>query len=209
MILKMADSHLSLDCLSPSSSSSSSSESGDGTFHAKVNRIRVQPHRVSKEKKPILGYDSNDDIYPTEFNASYTLTGTAAIPQVNDFDASFVSPEQVFMDDFTIVTQEKSGRFPQETQEDIGQFHQATQEITDRIAQANQEEPATATPDNHGRFNKVPPLDSGQFSQVNGGQNGKSPIPIFFHCRNRTFLTNSHDCLTTMQTTLFNYRITD
>ena len=171
----MADFHLSLDCLSPSSSSSSSSESGDGTFRAKVNRIRVQPHRVSKEKKPILDYESNNDIYPREFDASYTFTGTAAIPQVDNFDASFVSPEQVFMDDFTIVTQEKSGRFPQETQEDIGQFHQATQEITDRIAQANQEEPATATPDNHGRFNKVPPLDSGRFSQVNGGQNGMSP----------------------------------
>lgn len=168
----MADSHFSFDRLSPSSSSSSSSESGDFTFRAKVHRIRVQPHRVSKEKKPILDYDSNDDIYPTEFDASYTLTGTAAIPQVDDFDASFVSPEQVFMDDFTIVTQEKSGRFPQETQEDIGQFSQATQEITDRIAQANQEEPATATPDNHGRFNKVPTLDIGRFSQVNGGQNG-------------------------------------
>jgi hypothetical protein len=85
-----------------------------------VNWIQVQPHRVSKEKKPILDYNSNDNIYPTEFNDSYTLTGTAVIPLVNNFDTSSVSPEQVFMDDFTIVTQEKSGQFPQETQEDIG-----------------------------------------------------------------------------------------
>jgi hypothetical protein len=171
----MADSHFTLDCLSPSSSSSSSSESGVGTVCAKVNRIRVQPHRVSKEKKPILDYNSNDDIYPTQFNDSYTLTGTAAIPQVNDFDASSVSPEQVFMDDFTIVTQEKSGPFPQETQEDIGQFPQATQEITDQITQANQEKPdqfTPATPDNHSQFNKMPPIDGGRFSQVNGSRNG-------------------------------------
>ena len=114
-------------------------------------------------------------IYPTEFDNSYTFTGTAAIQQVNNFDASSVSPEQVFMDDFTIVTQEKSGQFPQETQEDIGQFPQATQEITKQITQANQEKPdqfSPAFPDNHRQFNKLPTLDSGQFSQVNGGQNG-------------------------------------
>ena len=134
----MADSHLSLDRLSPSSSSSSSSESGDGTFRVKVNRIRVQPHRVSKEKKPILDYNSNDDIYPTEFDASYTLTGTAVIPQVDNFDASFVSPEQVFMDDFTIVTQEKSGRFPQVTQEITNQITQQTKRNLTNLPQRPQ-----------------------------------------------------------------------
>jgi hypothetical protein len=109
-ILKMADSHFTLDQLSPSSSSSSSSESGVSTVHAKVNQIQVQPHRVSKDKKSILDFDSNDDFYPPEFDNSYSLTGTAPIHQVNDFDNSSVSPEQVFMDeDFTIVTQEKSG----------------------------------------------------------------------------------------------------
>jgi hypothetical protein len=163
----MADSHFTLDRLSPSSSSSSSSsssKSGVGTVCAKVNQIQVQPRCVSKDKKPILDYDSNHNFYPPEFNDSYTLTGTAAIQQVNNFDDSSVSPEQVFMDDFTIVTQENSGQFPKETQENIGQFPQTTQENTNQCTQANQENTnqfTQATPDNHGHFNKLPPLDRG------------------------------------------------
>jgi hypothetical protein len=62
----MTDSHYTLDYLSPSSSSSSSSESGVGTVGAKVNQIWVQPHCVSKDKKPILDYNSNNDFYPPD-----------------------------------------------------------------------------------------------------------------------------------------------
>jgi hypothetical protein len=160
----MADSHYTLDCLSPSSSSSSSSESGVSTVSAKVNWIQVQPHCVSKDKKSILDYDSNDNFYPPEFDDSYTLTGKAAIQQIKDLDHPSVSPEQVFMDDFTIVTQENSGQFPQATQENIGQFPKATQENSGQFPQATQE--------NSGQFPQANQENTNQFTQATPDNHG-------------------------------------
>lgn len=57
---KMDVSHYTFDRLTPSDVS----ESAVGAGGAKVNRIRVQPHRRSKESEPIIDYDSNDDLDP-------------------------------------------------------------------------------------------------------------------------------------------------
>jgi hypothetical protein len=77
----MALSHYTLDCLSPSNSP----ESGVGAGGAQVNRTQVQPHHVSKDKKPILDYNSNDDFEEPQFNNSDTPTGQAAILQFKNF----------------------------------------------------------------------------------------------------------------------------
>ena len=90
----MVLSHYTLDCLSPINPS----ESGIGAGGGQVGWIRVQPHRVSKDKKPILDYDSSNDDFEEQ-----------------DFDDFAVSPEQGLVDDFTIVTQENSGQFSRVT----------------------------------------------------------------------------------------------
>jgi hypothetical protein len=59
-IWRMDVSHYTFDRLTHSDSS----ESAVGAGCAKVNRIRVQPHRRSKDSKPIVDYDSNDDFEP-------------------------------------------------------------------------------------------------------------------------------------------------
>jgi hypothetical protein len=167
----MALSHYTLDRLSPSDSS----ESGVGAGGAKVNRIRVQPHRVSKDKKPILDYDSNDDFEQPEFDNSDTGTGPSAIRQFEDFDDFAASPEEGLMEDFTIVTQDNSGRFPQATWENTVQFPQATQENMVQKGQATQENTVQfpqAIHENTCQFIEVTPLNSEQFSQVTGGRNG-------------------------------------
>jgi hypothetical protein len=135
-IWKMVLSHYTLlDRLSPINPS----ESGIGAGGGQVGRIRVQPHHVSKDKKPILDYDSsNDDFEDQDFNDSDTPAGQAAIQHFDDFishdgyendmnvdnnhgghrriyDDFAVSPEQGLVDDFTIVTQENSGRFSRVT----------------------------------------------------------------------------------------------
>jgi hypothetical protein len=145
LILKLALSHCTLDGLSPSNAS----ESDVGG--EEVNWIQVQPHCVSKDKKPILDYDSNNDFEEQEFNNSDTPTGQATIRGLEDFisqdgyekdmnvdddrgrhrcidDDFAASHEEGFMEDFTIATQENSGRFIQATQENSGQFTQAPHE---------------------------------------------------------------------------------
>jgi hypothetical protein len=172
----MANSHYTLDRLSPSSSSS---ESGVAAGGAKVNRIRVQPHHVSQDKKPILDYDSNDDFEQPAFDDSDTFTGGVAIRQFEDFNDFAASPEEGLMEDFTIVTQDNSGRFPQATKENSVRFSQATQENTVQKGKVTQENTGRYPPaiqENTCHFTKVTPLNSKQFSQVTGGQNGMRPI---------------------------------
>lgn len=141
----MVLSHYTLDRLSPINPS----DSGVGVGGAQVSRIRVQPHRVSKDKKPILDYDSNDDFEEQEFDDSDTPNGQADIQHFDDFisqdgyendtnvdddrgghrrfyDDFAVSHEEGLMDNFTIVTQENSGRFTQVTQENSGRFSGVT-----------------------------------------------------------------------------------
>jgi hypothetical protein len=126
----MVLSHYTLDRLSPINQS----ESGIGAGGGQVGQIRVQPHRVSKYKKPILDYDSNEDFEDEHFVDSDTPTpaGQAAIQHFDDFisqdgyendtnvdnshgrhiriyDNFAVAPEQGLVDNFTIVTQENSG----------------------------------------------------------------------------------------------------
>jgi hypothetical protein len=103
MIGKLAHSHsYTIDCLSPSSSltSSSSTESGVGPGGTDLNWIQVQPHCISKDKKPILDYDSNDN-----FDDYDTLTGKPVILQFQEFNDLSASPEEGWMEDFTIVTE--------------------------------------------------------------------------------------------------------
>jgi hypothetical protein len=103
--------------------SSSSTESGVGPGGTDLNRIRVQPHCVSKDEKPILDYDLNDN-----FDNYDTLTGEPAILQFQEFNDLSASPEEEWMEDFTIVTEENTGRFPKVPQESSGRFPKATQE---------------------------------------------------------------------------------
>jgi hypothetical protein len=126
MIGKFAHSHsYTHDRLSSSSSSTSSSstESGVGPGVADRNPIRVQPHRVSKDKKPILDYDSNDD-----FDDYESITGKPEILHFQELDDLSDSPQEGWMEDFTIVTQENSTRFPKVPQESSSGFPKATQE---------------------------------------------------------------------------------
>jgi hypothetical protein len=154
------------DRLSPSSSSTSgsSTESGVGHGGEEVNRIRVQPHRVSKDKKPILDYDSNDD-----FDDYDTQTGKPAILQLQEFDDLSDSPQEGWMEDFSIATQEDIGRrFPKVPQESRGGFPQATQENSGQFPQA--------TKDNSGgRFLQSTPINSAKISRVTCGRNGMCP----------------------------------
>jgi hypothetical protein len=189
MIGKMAHSHsYTFDCLCPSSSLT---ESGVGPGGADVNWIQVQPHRVSKDKKPILDYDSNDDFEGAEFDDSGTLTGKAAILQFQEFDDLSASPQDGLMEDFTIVTQENSGRFPQAPEESRGGFPQATQENSGQFPQVTQENSGRfpqATQENSCCFPQVTPINSGQISRETCGRNGMWPTstmiatakPIFF-----------------------------
>jgi hypothetical protein len=128
MIGKFAHSHsYTHDCWSPSSSSTSSSSTESGVLvgpgDADQNRIRVQPHRVSKEKKPILDYDLNDN-----FDDYDTITCKPAILHFQEFNNLSASPQEGWMEDFTIVTQENPTRFPKVPQESSSGFQKATQE---------------------------------------------------------------------------------
>jgi hypothetical protein len=78
LITKMALSHYTLDSLSPKDPPASGGGAGGGP----VVRIRVQPHRVSKDKQSILDYDSNDDFVDADdFDDSDTPTPGQASSQ--------------------------------------------------------------------------------------------------------------------------------
>jgi hypothetical protein len=109
------------------------------------------------------------------FDDSDIRTGPSAIRQFEDFDDFAASPEEGLMEDFTIVTQDNSGRFPRGTKENSIRFSQATQENTVQKGKATQENTGRYPPaiqENTCRFTKVTPLNSEQFSQVTGGRNG-------------------------------------
>jgi hypothetical protein len=57
-----------------------------------------------------------------------TLTGKPAILQFQEFDDLSASPQEGWMEDFTIVTQENSARFPKVPQESSGRFPKVTKE---------------------------------------------------------------------------------
>jgi hypothetical protein len=142
--------------------SSSSTESGVGPGVADRNRIRVQPHRVSKDKKPILDYDSNDD-----FDDYETITGKPEILHFQEFDDLSDSPQEGWMEDFTIVTQENSTRFPKVPQESSSGFPKATQENSAQFSKLTQENSgrfSPATQDNGGRFLQASPPNSDEIS---------------------------------------------
>ena len=127
----MVLSHYTLDRLSPINQSESGVRAGGG----QVGPIRVQPHRVSKCNKPILDYDSNEDFEDEQFVNSDTPTPGQA-PAIQHFDEFIsqdgyendtnvnnnsgrqiriydnvsVAHDQGFVDKFTIVTKESSGK---------------------------------------------------------------------------------------------------
>jgi hypothetical protein len=163
----MALSHYAFDRLTPIDSS----ESGVGAGGAKVNPIRVQPHRRSKDNKPVLDYDSNDDFDETEFNDSDTPNGQDAFQQLDNFHDYARSPEERLSDDFTIVTQENSLRFLEATQENSTRLPQATRENAVHFSIATQDDTRKfnqATQDTSG----VTQFNSGRLSRVNGRRHG-------------------------------------
>jgi hypothetical protein len=168
MIGKFAHSHsYTHDHWSPSSSltSSSSTESGVGPGGADQNWIQVQPHCVFKEKKPILDYDSNDN-----FDNYDTITCKPAILHFQEFNDLSAFPQEGWMEDYTIVTQENPTRFPKVPQESSSGFPKATQENSAQFSKATQENSgrfSPATQDNGGRFLQASPLNSDKISRVN------------------------------------------
>jgi hypothetical protein len=68
-----------------------------------------------------------------------TQTSKPAILQFHEFNNLSASPQEGWMEDFTIVTQENTRRFPKVPQESSGGFPQVTQENSGRFPQATKD----------------------------------------------------------------------